>query len=60
MTDVKISFRAILGDEHLPVLKGVHRPGIDVEIWVQLLHRDAEPASNEEVAEAGSREPLTE
>jgi len=42
------------------VLERVHRPGIDVEIGVQLLHGDTEPACDEEVAEAGGRESLAE
>ena len=58
VTDVEIGLGAIVGDEDLAVLERVHRSGIDVEVWVQLLHGDAEPASDQKVAEAGSRESL--
>jgi hypothetical protein len=38
--DVEVRLRPVVGDEHLPVLEGVHRAGVDVEIGVELLHRD--------------------
>ena len=38
VTDVEIGLRAVLGDEHLAVLERVHRAGIDIEVWVELLH----------------------
>ena len=60
VTDVEVGLRAVLGDEHLAVLERVHGAGVDVEVWVQLLHGHAEPTGNEQVAEAGSREPLAE
>ena len=60
MTNVEIGLRSILGDEHLAVLKRVHRAGIDVEIWVELLHGDPEPMRDQQVAETGSGEAFAE
>jgi hypothetical protein len=60
VADIEICLRAILGDEHFPVLKRVHGARIDVEIWVQLLHGDMEPTSNEQVPETGSGEAFAE
>jgi hypothetical protein len=39
VADVKVGFRAVVGDEHLAVLEGVHGAGVDVEVRVELLHR---------------------
>ena len=58
--DVEVGLGAVLGDEHLAVLERVHRPGVDVEVRVQLLHRHAQPARLEQGAEAGGREALAE
>ena len=33
--DVQVGLGAVVGDEHLAVLKGVHRPGVDVEVRVR-------------------------
>jgi hypothetical protein len=40
VADVEVGLGAVLGDEHLAVLEGVHRAGVDVEVGVELLHRD--------------------
>ena len=40
VADVEVGLRPVLGDEHLAVLERVHRAGVDVEVGVQLLHRD--------------------
>ena len=60
MADVEVGLGTVVGDEHLTVLEGVHRPGVDVEIGVELLHRHPQPARPEEVTEGGGREPLAE
>ena len=36
MTKIEIGFRAVVGDENLPVLIGAHRPGIDIEVGIEL------------------------
>jgi hypothetical protein len=58
--DVEVGLGTVLGDEHLAVLERVHRPGIDVEVGVELLHRHAETARLQEISEAGGRQPLAE
>ncbi|GAB3149296.1 hypothetical protein GCM10027258_45530 [Amycolatopsis stemonae] len=60
MPDVEVGLGAVVGDEHLTVLERVHRPGVDVEVRIELLHRDAKPARGKELTEAGSRESLTQ
>ena len=42
--DVEIGLRAVVSDEDLAVLEGVHRAGIDVDVGVQLLHDNADAA----------------
>ena len=58
--DVEVGLGAVVGDEHLAVLERVHRPGIDVEVGVELLHRDPQPARLQEATEARGREALSE
>src|SRR5690606_6591128 len=57
---VEVGLGAVVGDEDLAVLERVHRPGVDVEVRVELLHGDPETAPLEQAAEAGGREPLAE
>ena len=38
VTEVKIGFRAVIGNEYLAVLKRRHRAWIDVDIRIQLHH----------------------
>ena len=45
MSDVQIGFGSVIGDEDLAVLKRIHGARIHVEIWIELLHRDAEATS---------------
>ena len=42
--DVEVSLGAIVSDEDLAVLEGVHRARIDVDVGVQLLHDNADAA----------------
>jgi hypothetical protein len=42
VTDIEVGLSAIVGDEHLAVLERVHGAWINVEIRIQLLHRDAQ------------------
>ena len=60
VADVEVGLGPVLGDEHLAVLERVHRPGVHVEVRVELLHRDPQPAGGEELAEAGRRQTLAE
>src|SRR5579864_3145446 len=36
MSEIEVGLGAVIGDIDLPVLVGTHRPGIDVEVRVQL------------------------
>ena len=60
VADVEVGLGAVVGDEDLAVLERVHRPGIDVEVGVELLHGHAETARLQQAAEAGGRQPLAE
>jgi hypothetical protein len=60
VADVEVGLGAVVGDEDLAVLERVHRAGIDVEVGVELLHRDPQTAGLQQVAEAGGREALAE
>ena len=58
--EVEVGLAAVVGDEHLAVLERVHRAGVDVDVRVELLHRDPEAPGLEEPAERGGGEPLAE
>ena len=58
--DVQVGLGAVVGHEDLAVLERVHRARIDVEIGVQLLHRHAETACLQQLAQARGGEPLAE
>ena len=60
VADVEVGLGAVVGDEHLAVLERVHRPGVDVEVGVQLLHGHAQTACLQQAAEARGRESLPE
>ena len=60
MPDVEVGLGTVVGDEDLAVLERVHRPGVDVEVGVELLHRDPQPARAQQVSEAGGGQPLAE
>jgi hypothetical protein len=49
--DVEIGLGAVLGDEHLAVLERAHRPRVDVDVRVELLDLDLEPACLEQSPE---------
>jgi hypothetical protein len=60
VADVEIGFRAVVGHEHLAVLERVHGARVDVEVGVELLHRDPQATKLEQSAEAGGGESLAE
>ena len=49
--EVEVGLTAVVGDEHLPVLERVHRSRVDVDVRIQLLHRDPEATGLEETPE---------
>ena len=60
VAEVEVGLAAVVGDEHLAVLEGVHRPGVDVDVGVELLHRDPQAPALEQSTERRGREALPE
>ena len=60
MTQVEIRLGAVVGDVDLAVLVRAHRPGIDVDVGVELLQRHGVAVVFEESADGGGRQPLAE
>ena len=60
VTEVEIGLGTVVGDVDLTVLDRVHRARIDVDVGVELLHRDAKTAAFQESTERRSREALAE
>ena len=60
VADVEIGLGAVLGDEHLAVLEGAHRAGVHVQVRIELLHLDTEPAGLQETAQRGGGDALPE
>ena len=48
VAEIEVGLGAVLGHEHLAVLVGRHRAGVDVDVGVELLQLDVEPASDQE------------
>ena len=60
VADVEVGLGAVLGDEDLAVLERAHRAGVDVQVRVELLRLDPQPARLQEPAERGRHDPLPE
>ena len=60
VAEVEVGLAAVVGDEHLAVLEGVHRARVDVDVGVELLHRDPQAPGLEQPPERGGGEPLAE
>ena len=60
VAEVEIGLGAVFGDEHLSMLEGVHRPGIDVDVGIELDDGDAEPPGLEDRGERCGGDPLAE
>ena len=58
--EVEVGLAAVVGDEHLAVLEGVHRPRVDVDVRVELLHRDPQAPGLQQPAERRRGEPLAQ
>ena len=57
--EVEVGLAAVLGDEDLTVLAGVHRPGVDVDVRIELAHGDPQATTFEESTERGGGEAFT-
>ena len=53
VAEVEVGLRPVLGDEHLAVLERAHRPGIDVDVGIELEVGDLDAAGFENGAERG-------
>ena len=60
VAEVEVGLAPVVGDEHLAVLERVHRARVDVDVRVELLHRDPEAPGLEEPPERGGREALAQ
>ena len=60
VAEVEVGLRAVLGDEHLAVLERRHRAGVDVDVGVELLQRDLQPAGDQQAADRGRGDALAE
>ena len=58
VAEVEVGLGAVLGHEDLAVLVGRHRAGVDVDVRIELLQRDAQPARDQQLADRGSRDAL--
>ena len=60
VAEVEVRLRPVLGHEDLPVLEGVHRPRVHVDIGIELLERDREAPRFEKGADGGGSKALAE
>ena len=60
VAEVEVGLAAVVGDEHLAVLERVHRARVDVDVRVELLHRDPQAAGLEQAAERRRGDALPE
>jgi hypothetical protein len=58
--DVEVGLGAVVGDEDLAVLERVHGAGVDVEVRIELLHRDPQTPGLEQATETRRGQPLAE
>ncbi len=58
VAEIEVGLGAVLGDEHLAVLVGGHRAGVDVDVGVELLQPDGQPARDQQPPDRGRGDPL--
>ena len=56
MAQIQVGLRAVVGDEDFAVLVRVHRPGIHIDVGIELGHGDAEAPVAQQAAQAGGRD----
>src|SRR5947207_15831046 len=59
VAEIEIGFRAVFGDEDFPVLIRVHGAGVDVDVRIKFLNRNADPARLQQPPERGCRDAFT-
>ncbi len=60
VTEIEVGLGAVIGDINLAVLKRAHRARIDVDVRIELLSGDLQPAALEQPAERCGRDALAE
>ena len=60
VAEVEVGLGAVLGDEHLAVLIRRHRARVDVDVRVELLHRHAQPARDQQPPDRGRGDALAQ
>ncbi len=60
VAEVEVGLGAVLGDEDLAVLERAHRPGVDVDVGIELLQLDPVAAGDEEASDRGGGDSLAE
>ena len=56
MSEIEIGLSAIVQDVNFPVLERIHRPRVDIEIGIELLQNNAQPARFQKSSERSSRQ----
>ena len=57
---VEVRLAPVASHEHLPVLVRRHRPRVDVQVRVELLHRDRQPSALQDAPDRRRADPLTD
>ena len=60
MSEIKVGFTAIVGNEHFPVFVRVHCARIEVDVGIKLLHRYAQATHLQQSTKRTGSEPFTE
>src|SRR5437764_11590849 len=60
VADVEVGLGPVLRDEDLAVLERAHRPWVDVEVGIELLELDAQPACFQQATERSGDDSLPE
>ena len=58
--EIEIRLRPVIRDEHLAVLIGAHRAGVNIDVGVEFLNRDLQPAILQQPTERCRRNALAE
>src|SRR4051794_12843722 len=58
VAEIQVGLGTVVGDVNLAVLKRAHRARIDVDVRVELHHRDPQTAGFEDGSERGRRDAL--
>ena len=60
VSEIEVGLRAVVRHVDFAVLERRHRPGIDVEVRIELLDRHAQAALDEQAPDRGGGDPLPE